>query len=43
LTGLSEAEFMDIAAQHQVHPHRHDATRVTPGAPLPDLKDWILE
>ena len=43
LTGLSEVEFMEIASQHQVHPHRHDPARVTPGAPLPDLKDWILE
>ena len=43
LTGLTEAEFMEIASQHEVHPHRHDPAKVTPGAMLPDQKDWILE
>jgi N-acetyl sugar amidotransferase len=43
LTGLSEAEFMEIASEHQVHPHRHDASEVRPGAPLPDQPGWILE
>ena len=43
LVGLTEAQFMEIASEHQVHPHRHDPSRVTAGAPLPDQKDWILE
>jgi len=43
MTGLTETEFMAIATQHEVHPHRHDPTKVVRGAPLPDQKDWILE
>jgi hypothetical protein len=43
LTNLSEAEFMEIATEHVVAPHRHDPNRVTPGVPLPDQKDWRLE
>ena len=43
LIGMTEVEFMDVALQHQVHPHRHDASRVSAGAPLPDQQDWVLE
>ena len=43
VTGVTEAEFNEIAAQHVVHPHQHDASSVTRGAGLWDQKLWNRE
>ena len=43
VTGITEAEFIEIASQHVVHPHRHDPGKVTPGTPLWDHKLWNRE
>ena len=43
VTGLTEAEFNEIAAQHVVHPHQHDSSSVTRGAGLWDQKLWNRE
>jgi len=38
--GISEEEFMEIALSHVVAPHRHDASKVKRGEPLPDMGRW---
>jgi hypothetical protein len=43
VTGITEAEFIEIASQHVVYPHRHDAATVTPGTALWDHKLWNRE
>jgi hypothetical protein len=43
ITGLTEHEFIEIAARHVVHPHRHDPESVTPGSELWDQKLWNRE
>ena len=43
VTGLTEAEFNEIAAQHVVHPHQHDSSSVARGAALWDQKLWNRE
>lgn len=43
ISGLTEQEFMEIALQHVVDPHRHDPTRVVRGPELPDQRHWNLE
>jgi N-acetyl sugar amidotransferase len=43
VTGLTEREFHEIAAQHVVHPHQHDASSVTRGPELWDQKLWNRE
>ena len=43
VTGLTEAEFNEIAAQHVVHPHQHDSSSVARGAGLWDQKLWNRE
>ena len=43
VTGLTEREFIEIAARHVVHPHRHDPDAVTPGPELWDQKLWNRE
>ena len=42
VTGITEAEFIEIASQHVVYPHRHEGP-VTPGTPLWDHKLWNRE
>ena len=43
VTGITEAEFIEIASQHVVYPHQHDPGTVTPGTPLWDHKLWNRE
>jgi N-acetyl sugar amidotransferase len=43
VTGITEAEFIEIASQHVVYPHRHDPSAVAAGAPLWDHKLWNRE
>ena len=43
VTGLTEAQFNEIAAQHVVYPHQHDASSVTRGPELWDQKLWNRE
>jgi N-acetyl sugar amidotransferase len=43
VTGITEAEFIEIASQHVVYPHRHDPATVTPGTPLWDHELWNRE
>lgn len=43
VTGITEAEFIEIAAQHVVYPHQHDPGTVAPGPPLWDHKLWNRE
>jgi N-acetyl sugar amidotransferase len=38
--GLTEAEFMEVAMQHQVSPYHHDPTKITDGKKLPDFEAW---
>jgi hypothetical protein len=38
--GLTEAEFMEIAMQHQVSPYVHDPAKTLPGVKLPDHDRW---
>ncbi|MFH1394331.1 MAG: N-acetyl sugar amidotransferase [Candidatus Micrarchaeota archaeon] len=37
---LTEEEFMQIALQHVVAPHKHDPARIKRGEPLPDMEQW---
>ena len=43
LTGLTDAEFHEIAAPHAVDPYRPDLARVERGPELPDQPRWNLE
>jgi N-acetyl sugar amidotransferase len=43
VTGLTEAEFNEIAAQHVVYPHTHDFSSATRGPELWDQKLWNRE
>jgi N-acetyl sugar amidotransferase len=43
VTGLTEAQFNEIAAQHVVYPHQHDPSTVTRGPELWDQKLWNRE
>ena len=43
VTGLTEAEFNEIAAQHVVYPHQHDLSKVARGPELWDQKLWNRE
>jgi N-acetyl sugar amidotransferase len=43
VTGLTEAQFNEIAAQHVVYPHEHDPSSVTRGPELWDQKLWNRE
>jgi hypothetical protein len=38
--GLTEAEFLEIAMQHQVSPYKHDPAKITDGKKLADFNDW---
>lgn len=38
--GISEKEFLEIALQHIVAPHKFDPTEMKAGKTLPDMKDW---
>ncbi|MCW5632651.1 MAG: N-acetyl sugar amidotransferase [Rubrivivax sp.] len=37
---ISEAEFYEILAKHQVHPWKFDPAAVQTGPPLPDMPRW---
>jgi N-acetyl sugar amidotransferase len=41
--GLTEAEFLEIAMQHQVSPHVHDPSATEPGERLKDFEQWSRE
>jgi N-acetyl sugar amidotransferase len=43
ILGMTEAEFMEIALQHVIDPHRHDPDRTKPGLPLHDQPLWNRE
>ncbi|HLC80413.1 MAG TPA: N-acetyl sugar amidotransferase [Candidatus Nanoarchaeia archaeon] len=38
--GISEKEFLEIALQHIVAPHKFDPAEIKAGKTLPDMKDW---
>jgi N-acetyl sugar amidotransferase len=38
--GLTEAEFLEIAMQHQVSPYEHDPQKTEPGECLADFDQW---
>jgi len=38
--GMTEEEFMKIATSHSVAPHKHDPSKIVPGAKLPDFEAW---
>lgn len=39
-TGLTEAEFMEIAMSHQVSPYVHNPEKTQLGTPTPDFDQW---
>jgi N-acetyl sugar amidotransferase len=43
ILGITEAEFMTVALEHVIDPHRHDPARTGRGRPLPDLPLWNRE
>lgn len=38
--GISEKEFLEIALQHIVSPHKFNPAEIKAGKALPDMKDW---